>query len=147
MGRTPHESMVERLLAAVSGDVPMAEGVRVLAPDVICHMDRFTARGVDAWEDWVEFIRSRGVENVRAEVRTIETGPDGIITAIGDVTGGPGAKGGRSGGRVRYRVVDGRIAEIWTSRWNYEMIFGAKARHPLRWLLVLIRMAIWRRLP
>jgi hypothetical protein len=27
------------------------------------------------------------------------------------------------------------------------MIFGPKVRHPVRWLLVLLEMAIWRRLP
>jgi hypothetical protein len=27
------------------------------------------------------------------------------------------------------------------------MIFGPEVRHPVRWLLVLLEMAIWRRLP
>ena len=147
MSRTPDEARVARLLAAVGGDVPMAEGVRLLAPDVLCHMDRLTARGVDAWVDWVEFIRSRGAENVKVEVTRLETGADGIVTAFGGLTAGPGAKPGPDLGSARYRVVDGQIAEIWTSRWNYEMIFGAKVRHPLRWLLVLVWMAVWRRLP
>ena len=148
-----------RVLAAVSGEAPLAEGARLLAPDVVCHMDQFTAHGVDAWVDWVEFIRSRGVENVRVVVERFETGADGIITALGGVTtqmgrgaqrrpGGVGRERARGvGGSARYRVVGGRIVEIWTSRWNYEMIFGAKVRHPLRWLLVLVWMAVWRRLP
>ena len=136
-----------RLLAAVGGDVPMAEGVRLLAPDVVCHMDRFTARGADAWVDWVEFIRSRGVEDVKVRIDRLETGADGIVTAHGGLTGGAGAKAGPRGGVARYRVVDGRVSEIWTDRLNYGMIFGAKVRHPPSWLLVLLWMAIWRRLP
>ena len=151
MNRTPDEAMVARLLAAVGGDVPMEDAVRLLSPDVICHMDRFMARGVDAWVDWVEFIRSRGVENVKVEVDRLETGADGIITAHGSLVAGsdrnPGTGTGPGRGSARYRVANGQIAEIWTSRCNYEMIFGAKVRHPLAWLLVLSWMAVWRHLP
>ena len=151
MSLTPDEALVARLLAAVSGDVPLAEGARLLAPDVLCHMDQFTARGVDAWVDWVEFIHSRGVDDVRVVVERLETGADGIITAVGSLTAGRGAKpkarGDMDQRSARYRIVDGRVAEVWTSRWNYEMIFGAKVRRPLRWLLVLAWMAVWRRLP
>ena len=144
--RSADEIIVARLLAAVGGDGPRDEAVHLLSPDVICHMDRFTARGVGAWVDWVEFIRSRGVENVKAEVERLETGADGIITAFGGLTAGTRSASAPSGGTARYRVIDGRIAEIWTSRWNYEAIFGPQVRHPLRWLLVLVRMALWRRL-
>jgi hypothetical protein len=147
MSRTADEAVVARLLAAIGGDVPLAEVVHLLAPDVICHMDRLTARGPDAWIDWVEFIRSRGAPDVRAEVERLETGADGIITAFGGLTAGPAGTLPSRGGTARYRVADGRIAEIWTSRWNYEIIFGPKVRHPLSWLLVLARMAVWRRLP
>ena len=146
MSRTADEAVVARLLGAVGGDVPLAEAVHLLAPDVICHMDRFTAHGTAAWVDWVEFIRSRGVPNVRAYVERLETGADGIITVFGGLTVGARGKSSPRGGVARYRVVDGRITEIWTSRWNYEIIFGPKVRHPLRWLFVLGRMAVWRRL-
>jgi hypothetical protein len=144
---TDDELLVARLLAAVGGDVPLDAVVNLLAPDVICHMDQFTARGSDAWVDWVEFIRSRGVENVKAVVERLETGADGIITAYGGLTAGPEGRSVPRGGNARYRVVNGRIAEIWTSRSNYEVIFGEKVRHPLSWMLVLVKMALWRRLP
>ena len=147
MHRTADQAVVARLLAAVGGDVPLAEAVHLLAPDVICHMDRFTARGADAWVDWVRFLRSQGLPSVKVEIERLETGADGIITAFGGLTVGARGKWSPRGGSARYRVVDGRIAEIWTSRWNYEIIFGPKVRHPLSWMLVLTRMALWRRLP
>jgi hypothetical protein len=144
---TDDEILVARLLAAVGGDAPRDAVVHLLAPDVICHMDRFTARGPDAWVDWVEFIRSRGVENVKAVVERLETGADGIITAYGGLTAGPEGSAVPRGGSARYRVQGGRIAEIWTSRSNYEVVFGSKVHRPLSWMLVLLRMALWRRLP
>ena len=93
------------------------------------------------------FIRSRGVANLKVEIERLETGADGIITAFGGFTAGSGGTLSSRGGTARYRVVDGRVAEIWTSRWNYEIVFGPKVRHPMSWLLVLVRMAVWRRLP
>ena len=145
--RSAPESLVARLLAAVGGDASRDEVVHLLAPDVICHMDQFTARGPDAWVDWVRFIRSRGVENVRVVVERLETGADGIITAYGGLTAGPVGRSVPRGGNARYRVKDGRIAEIWTSRSNYEVVFGSKVHRPLSWMLVLLWMALWRRLP
>ena len=127
--------------------MPLDDAVQLLAPDVICHMDQFTARGPDAWVDWVEFIRSRGVEKVKVVVERLETGADGIITAYGGLTAGPEERSLPRGGTARYRVKDGRIAEIWTSRSNYEAVFGRKVHRPLSWMLVLLRMAVWRRLP
>lgn len=147
MNPSADEIVVARLLAVVGGDVSFAEAVHLLAPDVVCHMDRFTARGPDVWIDWVRFIRSQGVESLKVEIERLETGADGIITAFGGFTAGTERTSSVRGGSARYRVVDGRIAEIWTSRWNYEVVFGPKVRRPLRWLLVLVRMALWRRLP
>jgi hypothetical protein len=144
--RTADEAVVARLLAAIGGDTPLSEAVHLLAPDVICHMDRFTARGADVWTDWVLFIRSRSVEKLNVVVDRYETGADGIITAFGGLTTGSEGTASPRPGTARYRVVDGRIVEIWTSRWNYEIIFGPRVRRPLSWLLVLVRMAMWRRL-
>jgi SnoaL-like protein len=145
--RSGEELLVAQLLAAVGGDASRNAVVHLLAPDVICHMDQFTARGPAAWSDWVAFIRSRGVENVRVEVERLETGADGIITAYGGLIAGPEGRPAPRGGNARYRVKNGRIAEIWTSRSNYEVVFGSKVHRPLSWMFVLLWMAIWRRLP
>jgi hypothetical protein len=147
MSRTGEEIVVARLLAAVGGDGSLADVVHLLAPDVVCHMDRFTARGPQVWIDWVLFIRSQGVQNLKVEIERLETGADGIITAFGGFTAGSGGSPTSREGTARYRVAEGRVAEIWTSRWNYEIVFGPEVRHPLRWWLVLLRMALWRRLP
>jgi hypothetical protein len=141
------ESLVTRLLAVISGDAPMAEFERVLAPDVICHMDRFTVRGTDVWSDWLEFLQSRAHGQVKADVDHFVTHPDGTITAFGCLWVAHAGKPREQQNKATYRVENGRIAEIWTTRENYAPIFGAKVRHPLRWLLVLVEMAVWRRLP
>jgi hypothetical protein len=141
------EALVTQLLAVISGDAPMADAERLLAPDVLCHMDRFTARGIDVWFDWLDFLRSKAHGPVRADVDHFVTHPDGRLTAHGCLWVAHVGKPGAQQNQATYRFDNGRIAEIWTTRDNYSAIFGAKVRHPLRWLSVLVEMALWRRLP
>jgi len=144
-----NEALVRRLLAVISGDAPLTEATRLLAPDVVCHMDRFATRGTDVWLDWLAFLRRKAGGAVRADVERVVAHPDGTLTAFGwlHVTGAHAAARAPQQNAATYRIADGRIAEVWTTRENYVTIFGARARHPLRWLLVLVELMIWRRLP
>jgi len=145
--RSADEALIVRLLAVISGDAPRAEATRLLAPDVISHMDQFTVRGIDVWFDWLDFLLSKAKGNVRADLDRFEANPDGTITAYGWLTVENSAELTPQQNWARYRVDENRIAEVWTTRGNYESIFGAKVRHPLSWMLVLLEMAVWRRLP
>ncbi len=144
----PDQAVVSRLMEVIGGRRPMDEASRLLAPDVVCHMDRYTVRGVGSWAAWVAFIRSRGVDRLEPEVDRMESGPGGMVTAHGRLRGvrrGRPVSGGD--GSATYRLRDGRIVEIWTTRRNYEVLFGRMTRHPLSWLLVLAHLAVWSRLP
>lgn len=141
------EGLVARLLEVISGGAPMADAADLLAPGVICHMDHHTVRGADVWVDWLEFLRRRAGGAVRVELDHMVSHGDGSITAYGWLRVAHAADRTPRQHQATYRVEDGRIAEIWTTAANYEMIFGAKVRHPLSWLLVLLEMAVWRRLP
>jgi hypothetical protein len=145
--RAADEALIARLLTVISGDAPREEAHRLLAPDVISHMDQYVVRGIDVWFDWLDFLLSNAKGSVKVDVDRFERHSDGTITAYGWL------RVAHSGDRTphqnwaRYRVDGNRIAEVWTSRGNYEAVFGAKVRHPLTWLLVLLEMAVWRRLP
>jgi hypothetical protein len=145
--RSAEEALIVQLLAVISGQAPMADAERLLAPDVISHMDQFTVHGIDVWFDWLDFLLSNAKGSVKVDVDRFERHSDGTITAYGWL------RVEKSGNRTphqnwaRYRVDENRIAEVWTTRGNYEAVFGARTRHPLSWLLVLLEMAIWRRLP
>jgi hypothetical protein len=145
--RSADEALVVRLLAVISGDAPMAEAEQLLAPDVISHMDRWTVRGTAVWYDWLAFLRAKARGNVTAGLDRMVTHRDGTITAYGNLQAARAPLSRRQEHHATYRLENGRIAEVWTTRGNYEMIFGRKVRHPVLWLLVLLEMAIWRRLP
>ena len=145
--RDADAALITRLLAVISGQAPMAEAEQLLAPDVISHMDRWTVRGTGVWYDWLAFIRSKAGGNVTAGLDRLVSNQDGTITAYGNLQKAGAPLVTRQEHHARYRFENGRIAEVWTTRGNYEMIFGRKVHHPVRWLLVLVEMAIWRRLP
>jgi hypothetical protein len=145
--RSPNEALVLQLLAVISGAAPMADAERLLAPDVISHMDQWTVRGTAVWYDWLEFLLSKAKGNVTVELDRMVNHEDGTITAYGFLRMANAPLATRQEHKATYRFEKGRIAEVWTTRGNYEMIFGPKVRNPIRWLLVLVEMAIWRRLP
>ena len=146
--RPEDEALVRRLMTVIAGRAPLREAERILAPDVLCHMDRFSTRGTETWGQWVTFIRSRGVDDLEPLIDRVTANADGTVTAHGRFRGRRGGRAveGAEGGAT-YRISGGRIVEIWTRRQNYELIFGRRALHPLRWLLVLAHMSLWSRLP
>jgi hypothetical protein len=145
--RSADEALVVRLLAVISGEAPMGEAEQLLAPDVISHMDQWTVRGITVWYDWLEFLLSKTEGHVTVVLDRLVTREDGTITAYGNLRTASAPFSSRQEHQATYRLENGRIVEVWTTRGNYEMIFGPKVRHPVRWLLVLLEMAIWRRLP
>ena len=145
--RSADEALVVQLMAVISGDAPAADAERLLAPDVISHMDRWTVRGITVWHDWLAFILAKARGDVTVELDRLVTNKNGTITAYGNLRTARAPLAVRQEHQATYRIEKGRIAEVWTTRGNYEMIFGPKVRHPVRWLLVLLEMAIWRRLP
>lgn len=136
-----------RLIDVIAGRAPLSDAEHLLAPDVVSHMDRFTVTGTRVWRDWLEFLLSKAEGSVTVDVGRMVTNADGSITAYGGLRPARLPLSSRQEHRATYRVENGRIVEIWTTRGNYEMIFGPKVRHPVRWLFVLLEMAVWRRLP
>ena len=141
------EVVIARLLDVISGHAPMAEAGRLLAHDVVSHMDDHTVRGIDVWFDWLEFLRKRAGGDVQVDLDHFVTHPDGTVSACGWLRLASVRDRTAQQNEARYRLEDGRIVEVWTTRANYEMIFGARVHHRLSWLLVLVEMALWRRLP
>lgn len=140
--------VVERLLTILAGRTGVSKGAEIIDQNVISHMDDYTFRGIGAWGNWITFIRSRSRVSELDLIRDrFVVNPDHTISAYGKWVAT------RHGKRVvsdevsaTYRVKEGLIVEIWTTRTNYTLIFGPMMRYRIGCLLVLLRLWLWSRL-
>lgn len=139
------KATISRLLQIVAGKTPIPHGVELVAQDVVIHMDQHTFQGINTWATWISYIRTRSrVADLDVEVDRLVSGVDGTITAHGRW------KARRQGEEVfsrevwaRYRVVDGVVVEIWTTRTNYAFMLGPIMRTRAGHLLVMLHVFFW----
>jgi flavin-dependent dehydrogenase len=120
------EAIVLQLAEVIAGRLAPGWVEQLLAPDVVSHVDGLTAKGQSVWKEWLHFLRSRpGMDDL--ELVDVELHPlaDGRIVAVARWKLGERISEPVS---ATYRVEDGRIVEIWTSKTNYEFILGDRAR-------------------
>lgn len=139
--------VVERLVEMIAGTRDTADAPTVLHQDVISHMDGLTFRGISAWQTWLAFIRSHSrVAKLTADCDRIVTSPNHTLTVYGrwrgDARGSPAVS---SEVWASYRVQDGLVVEIWTTRTNYTFILGPIMRFRIGLLMVLAYVGIWSR--
>jgi hypothetical protein len=141
------QAVVSRLIEILADRAPISRAPEIMAQDVLSHMDGYSFRGINTWANWLSYIRTRSrVGDPDLETDRLVTNEDGTITAYGRW------KGRRDGEPVlstevwaRYRVVEGKIVEIWTTRANYVFVLGPIMRTPLGLLLVMLRVFFWGR--
>jgi hypothetical protein len=141
--------VVERLVEMIAGTRDTAEAATVLHPQVISHMDGLTFQGIGTWQTWLAFLRAHSrIANLTADCDRIETNPNQTLTVYGRWRGDDQGKPASSNEVwATYRVQDGLVVEIWTTRTNYPFILGPIIRFRLGLLLVLAYVGIWSRWP
>lgn len=139
---------VSRLIEILAGRTPISRAPEIMARDVVSHMDGFTFRGINTWAKWLSYVRTRSrVGSPDLETDRLVTNEDGTITAYGRW------KGRKEGEPVlseevwaRYRVVDGKVVEVWTHRGNYVFILGPIIGTRAGLLLVMLQVFFWNRM-
>jgi hypothetical protein len=139
------KTTINRVLRIVAGDAPIPYGVELIAQDVVIHMDGHTFTGINTWANWISYIQTRNrVSDLDVMVESMAANPDGTITAIGRW------KARQLGQQVfskevsaRYRVENGVIIEVWTTRTNYAFMVGPLMQSRLGHLLVMLHVFFW----
>ena len=139
------EKTILQVLQIVAGKAPIPHGVEHIAQDVTIHMNGHTFRGINTWANWISYIRTRGrVSDLEVEVGDLVTHEDGTITARGRWKAQCRGKEVFSKEiSARYRVVDGIIAEIWTTRTNYAFMVGPMMYCCAGHLAVMLHVFFW----
>jgi hypothetical protein len=145
--RKTDRATVARLMSILAGETPIEAGAELIAADVVAHVDRWTFRGIDVWASWIHYIRTRPhLTSPTLAVDALEVRQDGTVTARGrwrayracrPLISDPGV--------AHYRLVDGRIVEIWSTRHNYAFLCGAHVHSHWGFALELLRVRRWKR--
>ena len=138
---------VSRLIEILAGRASIAQAPEVVAPDVLSHMDGFSFRGIKTWANWLSYVRTQSrVGSPDLEADRLVTNEDGTVTAYGRWKAQHNGETSLSDEIwARYRVVDGKIVEIWTHRDNYVFLLGPVMRSRAGLVLVMLRVFIWSR--
>jgi hypothetical protein len=142
--------ILAQLFRILAGKTPIEAGTHLIAQNVISHMDeRYTFHGINAWANWISFIRSRRrVSDLDLICEQMVANPDGTITASGYWKARYKGREVVSNALVAtYRVQDGKVVEIWTKRKNYILIFGPMMKYEPGWVTVMVYLGLWNRLP
>ena len=136
------EAIVSRLIEVLAGRAPISEASEVVASDVVSHMDGFTFRGIKTWAKWLSFVRTHSrVGAPDLETDRLVTHEDGTVTAYGRWLGSKDGETVRSEEIwARYRVLNGRIVEIWTHRGNYVFLLGPLVQSTAGLMIVMLQV-------
>jgi hypothetical protein len=139
------KATISRLLGIVAGKAPIPHGVELMAQDVVIHMDEHTFYGINTWANWISYLRTRNrVEDPELEVDRLVSNTDGTITAHGRWKARhQGELIFSSEMSARYRVVDGIVVEVWTTRTNYAFVVGPMMRSRAGHLLIMLHVHFW----
>jgi len=141
-----NRATVTRLLDILSGRSPIESGVELLAPDVAVHVDRWRFRGINVWANWLVYVRTRGrVDALTLFTDEIVVNNDATVTARGCWSAMRGSHRVFSRScSARYRLENGRIVEIWSTRRNYAFMCGAHAELHAGFAVELLRAWWWK---
>ena len=131
----------------LSGDTPIEAGAQLLSPHVVANVDGWRFEGINVWANWIRYIRTRArVAEPTLVVDRIDLNPDATVTARGRWAGM------RDGQRMtsrpcmaRYRLEEGRIVEIWSTRRNYAFLCGRHVEYRLGLAFEFLRVRRWKR--
>lgn len=134
-------------MTILSGDTAIESGVELLSPQVVMHVDGWGFEGINVWANWIQYLRTRGrLAEPTLIVDRLEVHADATVTAHGRWVGvRDGCRMTSPPCRARYRIVDGRIVEIWSTRRNYAFLCGGHVEYQLGLALEFLRVRQWKK--
>jgi limonene-1,2-epoxide hydrolase len=137
---------IELLGEILGGRRPLEDARTAFADEVIMHADHYSMRGsAEGWMRWVAFMWDRSqLGGLRGEFDALTRQADGTLAGTGRWYGHRDGHEVRSlPVTARYRVVDGRIVEMWSVRRNYTSILGDGFDTPVGFWLIIARFGLW----
>ena len=135
------------LVGILQGNKDISEAEKILPPVTLTHLDNYNFEtSIEAWQAWWIFLKEKGrASNVSGGCTEMKQNADGTYTLVGEWTGEYQGKPVVSDPiSATYRIRDGKIVEIWTTRKNYIFFFSI-IRYRFGLWVVLLYLFLWRR--
>ena len=135
------------LVGILEGNKDISVADKILPPVTLTHLDNYNFdTSIEAWQAWVTFLKEKGrASNVSGGCTEMKQNADGTYTLVGEWTGEYQGKPVVSDPiSATYRIRDGKIVEIWTTRKNYIFFFSI-IRYRFGLWVVLLYLFLWRR--
>jgi hypothetical protein len=141
-----NRATVTRLLDILRGESSIESGVELIAPDVVANVDGWRFAGINVWANWIQYLRTRGrVGALTLFVDELVVNDDATVTVRGCWSAMRGERRVFSRScSARYRLEQGRIVEIWSTRRNYAFICGAHVEYRTGFAAELLRTWWWK---
>jgi len=140
-------AILNHLVALLQGNKDISEADKVLPPVMHSHLDNYEFdTSIEGWQAWWIFLKGKGrVSNVGCTCTEMKKNADGTYTLVGEWTGEQQGKPVVSDPiSATYRIRDGKIVEIWTTRKNYIFFFSI-IRYRIGFWVLLSYFFLWRR--
>jgi hypothetical protein len=141
-----NRATVTRLLDILSGKSPIESGVELIAQDVVANVDGWRFQGINVWANWIQYLRTRGrMDALTLFVDEVTVNQDATVTARGCWSAMRGERRVFSKScSARYRLENGRIVEIWSTRRNYAFMCGVHTEGRAGFAAELVRAWWWK---
>lgn len=140
------KSTLNDLVSILQGQKDMSEADQILPPVTLIHMDNYDLHTtIEGWKAWWAFSKEKGrVSNLNGTCTEIKQNADGTYTLVGEWTGEyEGQPVVSKPVSATYRIDDGKIVEIWSTRKNYIFFFSIM-RYRIGLWIVFSYLFLWR---
>ena len=133
--------VVIRLLGVPKGEGSIESGERIVAEDIVMHMDGFTTKGRSNWKKFIKYFRYRSQGLHFILERTAAGIENDVVTFMGLAS----TNNTKINCKVtsRFRLENDQVVEIWTHRSNYTTVFGNNFTGDIGFFVTGIRGFLW----
>lgn len=134
------KATLNHLVGILQGNKGLSEADQILPPVMSAYLDNYHIDiTLESWKVWWEFLKEKGrVSNVSGNCTEMKQNADGTYTLVGEWTGEyQGQPVVSAPISATYRIRDGKIIEIRTTRMNYIFFFPIMRYHVGFWLVCL----------
>ena len=141
------KEMITLLFEIVSGRKNMKLASSILSQEVVIDIDGHRFTGIETWETWIRFLRSRRrFSQVEAISNRMSVDNDRIVVSASWQGVIKGRRVVSNECEAIYKMSGGHISQIQTKRVNYAFFFGNGIKYHVVFIAILCYVWVWKKI-